>query len=174
MFQYTIMDRGSDTAKILYNTTGFVAHTQSNGARRLDFMQPPSRGVLTTHFSVFGYTGMQGNLEGVFHPGWSDLTQGVAWTLQLLYDHLAYSPTEDLDFFRDVTWPLMKVCPSLELFRQADLMGFPSDRNTRSSSWSFWSATSTLTTGRSSSRRATLPRKVRFHHLQLKKMGAYN
>lgn len=52
---------------------------------------------------------MQGDLDGDFHPEWSDLTQGVAWTLQLLYDHFVYSPTSDLEFFREVTWPLMKV-----------------------------------------------------------------
>ncbi|KAH8917772.1 glycoside hydrolase family 95 protein [Atractiella rhizophila] len=82
---YALKDRGTETAQVLYNASGYTAHTESN---------------------LFGYTGMKG-AGSPSHPQWADMSSLPAWLLQHLHDHLDYNPSE-VDFFREVTWPLMK------------------------------------------------------------------
>lgn len=84
--------------------------------------------------TVFGYTGMQGFDGGSYHPEWHDLTAGAAWIIQHLYDYFVYNPTE-VDFFRAVTWPLMKVRDSVSFYSAFDSKIFASNRDTLSFRW---------------------------------------
>ncbi|KEP50433.1 glycoside hydrolase family 95 protein [Rhizoctonia solani 123E] len=77
--------RGSETAKILYNTTrGWVTHNEMN---------------------IFGHTGMK-TFEGWNTATWANYPESAAWMMIHVYDHFDY--TNDVAWWRAQGWPLLK------------------------------------------------------------------
>ncbi|KYK60821.1 putative glycoside hydrolase family 95 protein [Drechmeria coniospora] len=75
----TLATRGSETAKLLYNASGWVAHNELN---------------------IFGYTGIKGEAE------WNNYPISAAWLMQHVWDHFEYS--QDRTFLRTTGYPLMR------------------------------------------------------------------
>ncbi|ODA83516.1 hypothetical protein RJ55_02030 [Drechmeria coniospora] len=75
----TLATRGSETAKLLYNASGWVAHNELN---------------------IFGYTGIKGEAE------WNNYPISAAWLMQHVWDHFEY--TQDRTFLRTTGYPLMR------------------------------------------------------------------
>ncbi|KFA78910.1 hypothetical protein S40288_08499 [Stachybotrys chartarum IBT 40288] len=88
----TWVPRGTETAQLLYNGTGFVLHNEIN---------------------VYGHTAMK---EG---ESWANYPVGAAWMMQHVWDNFDY--TQDIDWLREQGYPLMKGVASFWLSQlQAD------------------------------------------------------
>ncbi|CAN8104859.1 unnamed protein product [Discula destructiva] len=82
LFEYmadTWVPRGSETAQLLYNGTGWVTHNEMN---------------------TFGYTGMKSGAE------WANYPASAAWMMQHVFDHYDY--TGNISWLVDVGYPLLK------------------------------------------------------------------
>lgn len=94
---------------------------------------------------------MQGvDSDGKTRPEWGDLTQGVAWCLELIYDGFVHDPKGKMGLLRELGWPLMKVrfLSRFCLEKEERLTRFlVDDRSTQISKWTFWLKTSFLKVG---------------------------
>lgn len=72
--------RGAETAKLLYNASGWVTHNEVN---------------------IFGFTGMKDTKEE-----WCDYPIAAAWMMQHVADHWDY--TRDVTWLRETGYPLLK------------------------------------------------------------------
>ncbi|GJD00704.1 glycoside hydrolase family 95 protein [Colletotrichum higginsianum] len=75
----TWVPRGTETARLLYNATGWVVHNEMN---------------------VFGHTAMK---EGA---SWANYPAAAAWMMQHVWDNFDY--TQDLDWFARQGYPLIR------------------------------------------------------------------
>ncbi|QDS69007.1 hypothetical protein FKW77_009491 [Venturia effusa] len=75
----TWVPRGSETAKLLYNATGWVIHDEIN---------------------IFGHTGMKNDVKSSNYP------VAPAWVMQHIYDYYDY--TRDLPFLQNTGYNLMR------------------------------------------------------------------
>ncbi|KAI1176086.1 Six-hairpin glycosidase-like protein [Nemania sp. FL0916] len=71
--------RGSDTAKLLYNASGWVVHNEMN---------------------IFGHTAMKEDAQ------WADYPASAAWMMQHVWDHFDYS--QDVAWLQRQGYPLLK------------------------------------------------------------------
>ncbi|KAI0965276.1 Six-hairpin glycosidase-like protein [Xylaria arbuscula] len=75
----TWVPRGTETAKLLYNSDGWVVHDEMN---------------------IFGHTAMKEDAQ------WADYPAAAAWMMQHVWDHFDY--TQDVDWLRKQGYPLLK------------------------------------------------------------------
>ncbi|KAM9876255.1 glycoside hydrolase family 95 protein [Verticillium dahliae] len=75
----TWVPRGSETAQLLYNASGWVVHNEMN---------------------IFGHTAMKNAASWAFYPA------APAWMMQHVWDNFDY--TQDVGWFRDQGYPLIK------------------------------------------------------------------
>jgi alpha-L-fucosidase 2 len=83
--QDTWVPRGSETAQLLYNAQGWVAHDEIN---------------------IFGHTGMKGATLGNDAAQWANYPASAAWMMQHVFDHFSYS--QDTNWLEMQGYPLMK------------------------------------------------------------------
>ncbi|KAI0805624.1 Six-hairpin glycosidase-like protein [Xylaria sp. FL0064] len=77
--QDTWVPRGTETAMLLYNASGWVVHNEMN---------------------IFGHTAMKEDAL------WADYPAAAAWMMQHVWDHFEYS--QDIDWLRKQGYPLLK------------------------------------------------------------------
>ncbi|KAI8625528.1 glycoside hydrolase family 95 protein [Xylariaceae sp. FL1651] len=77
--QNTWAPRGADTARLLYNASGWVVHNEMN---------------------IFGHTAMKEDAQ------WADYPAAAAWMMQHVWDHFDY--TQDVAWLQKQGYPLMK------------------------------------------------------------------
>lgn len=91
LFEYFMKNwapRGAYTAEVLYNTTrGWVVHNEMN---------------------IFGHTGMKAG-----GAQWADYTAANVWMMLHVWDHFDY--TNDVTWFKETGWPLLKGVASFHL-----------------------------------------------------------
>ncbi|SPO02020.1 related to Alpha-fucosidase A [Cephalotrichum gorgonifer] len=75
----TLVPRGTETARLLYNAPGWVTHHGSN---------------------IYGYTAMGSDAS------WANYPAAPAWMMQHVWDHFDY--TQDTNWLSDVAYPMMK------------------------------------------------------------------
>lgn len=79
--------RGAETAKLIYNATGWVVHSETN---------------------IFGFTGMKTGEEY-----WFDQPIEAAWMMQHVWDHFDYS--QDVAWLKSSGYPMLKAISSFWL-----------------------------------------------------------
>ncbi|KAH7105024.1 glycoside hydrolase family 95 protein [Auriculariales sp. MPI-PUGE-AT-0066] len=82
--QKTWMPRGSETARLLYGSRGFVTHNEMN---------------------IFGHTGMK-LWDDPGTPQWANYPAAAAWMMQHVWDEFDFGG--DISWFRRQGWPLLK------------------------------------------------------------------